>query len=150
MVQSLGPVIGGFFAIVFAFILGFFRRRMGNFFRGFRKNWRRVLLGIGVLAVVFIGFGGVKKWFQERATFDPSLSGAHMYDAAAVDDGYNLFEGRLVDMRGNVVKQWQSQSLGVIDFNGDYYAQKYFEAPVWGRYSWMIRLYGKRIFLSNT
>ena len=136
VVQSLGPVIGGFFAVIFTFFLGFFRRRLGNFFRGFRKNWRRILLVIGVLAVVFIGFGGVKKWFQERATFDPSLSGAHMYDAAAVDDGYNLFEGRLVDMRGNVVKQWQSLSLGVIDSNGDYYAQKYFEAAVWGRYSW--------------
>ncbi|MFH1384557.1 MAG: arylsulfotransferase family protein [Candidatus Omnitrophota bacterium] len=68
--------------------------------------------------------------------FNVALSGAHIRDASRICPGYNLYGGKLIDNEGRVLKKWASISLGTIDTNGDYYAQKYYEAPVWGRYTW--------------
>jgi len=68
-------------------------------------------------------------------TFDPSVSGAHMYDASKAYDGYNLYNGMLMDMQGNVIKRWRSIYLGVLDSEGNYYAQQYYEAPKFGKYT---------------
>jgi|GEM_PF-2939138 len=136
LVGSVFPMIAGFFAMFFALFLHFFRHTLKNFFRNLWNKRRQVLIVLLILGVLGLGFFLVKKFVLDRAKFDESLSGAHMYDASAVADGYNLFEGKLIDMQGKTVKEWKSISLGVIDKNGDYYAQKSFEAPVWGRYTW--------------
>lgn len=93
-----------------------------------------------LLVILFIAFGAFfylkKKASASAPLFDEKLSGVHMYDASRVEEGYNLFEGKLIDMQGKVVKQWSNIYLGVIDQNGDYYAQQSYEAPKWGRYTW--------------
>jgi hypothetical protein len=68
--------------------------------------------------------------------FDESVSGAHIYDEAKVYDGYNLFEGKLIDMDGNLVKNWSSIYLGILDEEGNYYAQEYYESQKFGKYTW--------------
>jgi hypothetical protein len=69
-------------------------------------------------------------------TFDASVSGAHMIDASKAYNGYNLYEGKLIDMQGNIVHNWSRIYLGVIDQQGNYYAQKYYEADTFGKYTW--------------
>lgn len=129
-------MIGGVFAVFFAFLLHFFRHIVGGFFKRLMKHRRRILTVLAALVLIGLGIFFAWRYIADKMKFDSSLSGAHMHDASAVYDGYNLFEGKLIDMKGNVVKQWKSIYLGVIDSNGDYYAQKYFEAPTWGRYTW--------------
>jgi len=138
--SSLIPIIGGFFALMASFVIFFFRHTVVAWARFFWKKHRALfLLGIvvvigGISAGVFYLLrpppGGVV------SEFDSKLSGAHTYDAKKMFNGYNLYEGKLIDMKGNLVKEWSSTYLGVIDKNGDYYAQEYYEAPKWGRYTW--------------
>ncbi len=58
-----------------------------------------------------------------------------MYDIQKSYQGYNLYEGKLIDMSGNIIHNWSSIYMGTIDSNGDYYAQECYECPKWGRYS---------------
>jgi hypothetical protein len=88
-----------------------------------------------VAAAAVVIFMAVPRYISEPS-FDPSLSGAHWRDRAQVSPGYNLYSGKLIDMDGRVVKQWDQLYLNVIDTNGDYYAQKSYEYPLWGRYRW--------------
>ncbi len=146
LVGSILPMIAGFVAMFFAFFIHFFRHTLWNFFKNFRNKRRWLLILLLALGVSGLGYFLVMKFVIERAYFDASLSGAHMYDAAAAEDGYNLFEGKLIDMQGKIVKEWKQLSLGVIDKNGDYYAQQSFEAPVWGRYAWNGRVIWEKNF----
>lgn len=130
-------MIGGFFAIASAFIIHFFRNIIGKRLRIFWNKYRIISIVIAAVALLAIGFI-VHKIFYEPAIgeFNPSLSGAHIRDAASVYPGYNLYEGKLIDLEGKTVKEWSSINLGTLGSNGDYYAQKSFEAPVWGRFTW--------------
>jgi len=109
-------------------------------------NKHRILFLTGVLAVIAgIGAGLFHMFYEPAiAPFNPAVSGAHIHNIPAtgnisnsMDDGYNLYNGKLIDLKGHVVKKWDSIYLGLIDpENGDYYAEKYYEAPLWGRYTW--------------
>jgi len=137
LISQILAIAGGFIALVAATCIHFFRFTL--------RAWWSVLWGrFRILTVIVLAaiIGGAAyfayDFFQRRETpdFDPKLSGAHVYDAEKIFPGYNLYEGKLIDNEGNLVKKWSSIYLGTIDKNGDYYAQKYFEAPVWGRYTW--------------
>lgn len=73
---------------------------------------------------------------MEEPRFDASLSGAHVRNPQKVSEGYNLWDGRLTDMEGRILKQWKSRYLGLILPDGRYVAQEYYESPKWGMYSW--------------
>jgi len=130
-------MIGGFFAVASAFLIHFFRNIIGKAIRIF-WNKHRILSILIVGAAALVTGVLAYRFFYEPAVgkFNPSLSGAHIRDAAKVFPGYNLYEGKLMDLEGKLVKKWSSVNLGTLDTNGDYYAQKYFEAPVWGKYTW--------------
>lgn len=51
-------------------------------------------------------------------------------------DGYTLVDGKLIDNDGLVVHEWPYWYLGVIDKNGDLYAQQQYESMIFRRYSW--------------
>ena len=72
----------------------------------------------------------------EELKFDPSLSGAHIRDASKIYPGCNLYEGRLMDMDGKVLKKWRNNYLGLILPDGSYLAQEYYESPKWGLFTW--------------
>lgn len=137
LITSILAAIGGAFAFCSAFIIHFFRHTLVKWIKFLWKK-HRVLFVLGVMVFTAgTGYGIYRSFYEPPIPdFDPTISGARIYDRSKISDGYNLFEGKLIDMEGNVVKQWSSLFLGVIDENGDYYAQKYFEAPVWGRYTW--------------
>lgn len=139
LITSVLTMLGGFLAFASAFVIHFFRHTV---FRFLKFLWQRHRILTVLFLVIALGAGGFYggKWLYRMLVtprFDASLSGAHTYDAQKVYDGYNLYEGKLIDAQGEVVKKWKNLFLGVIDSeNGDYYAQKYFEAPIWGRYTW--------------
>ena len=72
----------------------------------------------------------------EEPHFDEKLSGARAYDTDRVSPGYNLFDGRLIDIDGRVVKTWKERYLGVILPDGRYVAQEHYESKKWGMYTW--------------
>jgi len=74
--------------------------------------------------------------------FDSSLSGAHVLGSV---EGYNLFDGKLMDMNGKVVREWPYKYLGLIQEDGTYIAQKEYESKEWGKFSFD----GKKIWTSD-
>ena len=67
--------------------------------------------------------------------FDEKLSGVRVYDKSKVCGGFNLYEGKLMDMKGKVLREWGCKHLGVILPNGDYLGQEKYEGKRWGRYT---------------
>ncbi len=67
--------------------------------------------------------------------FDKKKSGAHVINKGKVFPGYVLYEGKLIDEKGKVVREWGFKNLGIIDDNGDYYAQDRYEGECFGRFS---------------
>jgi hypothetical protein len=138
LITSILAMVGGVFAVASAFVIHFFRHTVFKFFKYLWNQHRLLTVIVLAGALGAGGFYGGRELYRAIVAprFDASLSGVHLYDDPKVYDGYNLFEGKLMDMEGNIVKQWRNISLGVLDTNGDYYAQKSFEAPLWGRYTW--------------
>ena len=52
------------------------------------------------------------------------------------EGGYNLFDGKLMDMNGRLVKSWRSHYLSILLPDGRYLAQEHYESNRWGLYSW--------------
>jgi hypothetical protein len=73
---------------------------------------------------------------QESSLFDASLSGTHVINPKAISKGYNLYEGKLIDLNGKTLKNWKSTYLSLILPNGNYLAQEYYESKKWGLYTW--------------
>lgn len=141
LISSFVTAIMGFFAFGTAFVIHAFRRIVLGTFRNLWQKQRAVLvIGLLILASSLIYAVFIYQWspavVRAPARFDPGLTGAFVRDPDHVSPGYNLYEGKLIDINGRVVKAWSSVFLGVLDKNGDYYAQKYFQSPVWGRYTW--------------
>lgn len=135
LIGSILAMVGGFFAVASAFVIHFFRNILGKRLADSWKKHRLVFLAVTVAVSAGACFAVYRAFLEPTAPqFDPSLSGARALNPSRVSPGYNLYEGKLVDMQGRPVRKWSSVYLGTIDKNGDYYAQKYFEAPVWGRY----------------
>ncbi|MBF0490789.1 MAG: hypothetical protein HQL15_09295, partial [Candidatus Omnitrophica bacterium] len=137
-ISSVLAAIGAFFALASAFVIHFFRNIL---WRNLRLLWNRfpflVVAGVLVLVVAIGAFLFHLFYEPSLLKFDAARSGAHILDADKVYPGYSLYEGRLIDKKGKLVKKWSRIYLGVIDpLTGDYYAQKYYEAPLWGRYTW--------------
>ncbi len=122
-------------AIVSAGIAAFFSRHLIAPVKNFYNNHKKLFFSIIILAITIMAFI-IYFNIPKIPEFNASLSGAHTYSPEKIYLGYNLYEGKLIDMEGNQVKNWSSIYLGVIDKNGDYYAQQYYESPVWGSYSW--------------
>jgi len=72
----------------------------------------------------------------EEPRFDPSKSGVSAYTPADTQGGYNLFDGKLIDMNGQLIKSWRSCYLGMLLPDGRYLAQEHYESSRWGLYSW--------------
>lgn len=139
LVTSFWSIIVTWIAIFGAFVTTYFVKPVARFV----KNHKAFVL-ILILVIAGSFFGG---WYlgrdngssttqviSEEKEFDPSISGAHISHEGKMYEGYNLFEGKLMDNGGNVIKKWDSIYLGVID-DGFYYAQEYYESEKFGKYT---------------
>ncbi len=82
----------------------------------------------------------------EEPRFDPALSGAHLRQPAKMSPGYNLFDGHLIDAKGQVIKKWGARYLGLLLPDGRYLAQKAYESRVWGLYTWKDKIIWEQDF----
>ena len=72
----------------------------------------------------------------EEPRFDASISGVSNYDPTGTEGGYNLFDGKLIGMNGQLIKEWHSRYLSLLLPDGKYLAQEHYESSRWGLYSW--------------
>jgi hypothetical protein len=72
----------------------------------------------------------------EGPRFDGNLSGTHIYEPSRYCPGYNLFDGKLMDREGKLLKSWKYRYLSTLLPDGRYLAQEYYESPRWGLFSW--------------
>ncbi len=136
LATSLSSTILTWIAIIFASISAFFSRYLINPIKNIYTNHKKILFSVVILVLLIILAIGAHRFTAPPLKFDASLSGLHIYNADKIAPGYYLYEGKLMDIKGEIIKKWNSTFAGIIDKNGDYYAQKYYESPVWGRYSW--------------
>ncbi len=127
-------VLSIFFVTVGAFLSKYFATPIKKFFGKHKKKIKYFVMSLVI--IVLVGFIYLQFFDSNEIFFDENLSGARFYNAGKSYGGYNLFEGKLIDMGGDLVRNWSSIYLGIIDDNGDYYAQECYECSTWGRYSW--------------
>jgi hypothetical protein len=73
---------------------------------------------------------------MESDLFNEKLSGTHIQNKEKISKGYNLYEGKLIDVDGKEIKKWKNGYLGLILKDGRYLAQKGYEEKKWGFYTW--------------
>ena len=72
---------------------------------------------------------------HKKNSFDSSLSGAHILNPTKINLGYNLYDGKLIDEEGKLIKEWPYKYLGLIQNDGSYIAQKHYESKEWGKFT---------------
>jgi hypothetical protein len=132
LASSFGSVILTYLAIGLAaigtFLATYFFKPLKNFIL---KNKRILAVILIILTIALFSFFHITK-----NKSNANLSGAYVYNSSEMYPAYYLYEGKLIDERGNILHNWSSINLGVIDKNGDYYAQEYSESKKWGKYTW--------------
>jgi hypothetical protein len=96
------------------------------------------MIGAGTLLVLLIA---ITLWQYAMPKPSVGFSGIYFNQSNVTiltnqsSDGYTLYEGQLIDMQGAVVQRWNFSYLSVLDSTGYYYGQAYFEAPLWGKFT---------------
>ncbi|MCA9459538.1 MAG: aryl-sulfate sulfotransferase, partial [Nanoarchaeota archaeon] len=137
---SIWSVIVGFFALILGVILRFFRHTLKNFISNFWKN-HRILFIISTIILISSLTYTINYFFISESEFilpkyDESLNGAHILKEKEIYPGYNLYNGKLLDNKGNLIKTWNYSYLSILDEKGNYYAQKGYETLEWGKFTW--------------
>ncbi|MCF7831227.1 arylsulfotransferase family protein [Candidatus Gracilibacteria bacterium] len=137
LVTSFGSYLITFLAIFFAATAAFLSKTFIIPLKSFFKKYETLLRRLAVVLVIlfFLWFVYSQVSFQEEVLFDESLSGVHIYSESEVYPGYILFQGKLMDIQGNVVHEWNSTHLGIIQEDGTYLAQVSYEKPLFGKYT---------------
>lgn len=139
LISSIWSAIVGFFAIILGIVIRFFRHTLKNFIVNSWKNHKILFILSIVFFMVIVGYA-VNSIFvyspdSNLPEYDESLNGAHILDEDAIYDGYNLYNGKLIDMEGNVVRTWDFSYLSILDDDGYYYAQECYECLRWGKFT---------------
>ncbi|MFT4326091.1 MAG: hypothetical protein ACMXYK_01165, partial [Candidatus Woesearchaeota archaeon] len=141
LLQAVWQYIVASLAFVTAFVIHFFRFKV-------KKWFLNPYVKYGSLALmILLILGGIGLWIlphvtggpqiQDLPDFDPELSGVTFHNELLAHPGYNLYEGKLIDMQGTIVNEWRRGIyLGYIASDGYYYAQHCFECLTWGKYTW--------------
>ena len=126
-------------AFISAAVIYFFRTIIGQKLFCFCQKHEKTCL-IVLLSVLSVGSFFLGSFFH--STFHkPSgpyshFSGVHIINPQRMSEGYNLYDGILIDNKGRIVKQWAMANYGILDNNGDFYAKLNGHHPTWGRYTW--------------
>ncbi len=65
--------------------------------------------------------------------FSPNLSGVHIHNEKESSPGLNLFDGKLMNNEGRIIKEFKYKYLGKI-YKKNYYAQEKYEGKTWGKF----------------
>jgi Arylsulfotransferase (ASST) len=129
LVNSIISLIVTGFAFISAAVIYFFRTVIGQ------KICLIILLSVMGLGSFFLG-AFLHHTFRTLSADHPHWPGARIIDPQHIFKGYSLYNGKLIDEKGRVVKRWSSAEFGTIDKNGDYYGHQKHGTPHWGRYTW--------------
>jgi len=136
LVSSMGSYIVGIFASIFAVIAGFFRHTLKRKWLGLSRVSKYLIIG-GVLVIVILILGPLSyngMSVNDLPDFDSDKVEVTLYTQDAYE-GYTLIGRNLIDMDGMVVHNFSYGYLGVIDDNGDIYAQQEYEHSIWGDFN---------------
>ncbi|MFW6285797.1 MAG: arylsulfotransferase family protein [Nanoarchaeota archaeon] len=81
---------------------------------------------------------------KNKVKFDEKLSGIHIHNKKKIYNSYRLYDGKLIDINGNIVKEWSYKYLGIMH-KDKYIAQKGYEENSWGLFD----KNNKQIFKKN-
>ena len=137
LVPSLWGWLVGLFTLILAAVAHFFKSRVKIWWIQRSKISKVLIIGGTILLIVGIAVFFIRKDkpLYVLPDYDPGLVDVTLNTDKAYD-GYTLIEGKVIGMDGTVVHEWPTWYLGVIDENGDFYAQQEYESSTWGRYSW--------------
>ncbi|MFC1753550.1 arylsulfotransferase family protein [Thermoproteota archaeon] len=137
LLTSLWGWLVGIFTVVITIIVHFFRVQLKGWWIRLPKKYKLMVILIPVIIVIgVVGFFIYKdQTGYKMPKYDPALVNVTVNTDRAYE-GYTFLEGKLIDMSGEIVNEWPYGYLGVIDDNGDLYAQQEYESAIWGRYSW--------------
>jgi hypothetical protein len=133
LISSLWSWLVGMFALLFAVVIRFFKYKVWFFC----KKYKYYVLPVFIL---FVGVGVKLLFFNGHVKdvnlpdYDKSKIGGNIINSELVLDGYNLYNGILIDMDGNQVMNWSYNYLSVLDEDGFYYAQNGYEALEFGKF----------------
>lgn len=138
LISSIWSYIVTFVVIIFGYILNFFKHTLKNLFI------KHKLISISLLSITIIFSAVLINIYLNSNSgsqltlppYDESLNGVQIYNKNLVSEGYNLYEGKLIDMDGKLIKTWNYSYLSILDEKGYYYAQKSYESLGWGKFDW--------------
>jgi hypothetical protein len=131
LISSLWSWLIGIVMIVFAVVIRFFKYKVWFLI----KKYKFVVLPV---FIILCGIGSYFLFFTNTELtlpdYNESRIGGHIIKSEYVIDGYNLYNGILIDMEGNQVMNWTYDYLSIIDEDGFYYAQNGYEALEFGKF----------------
>lgn len=133
LISSLWSWLVGMVTLIFAIVIRFFKYKVWFFckkYKYFVLPSFVLLLGISSF---FLFFNGYEKEFN-LPDYNKAKIGGNIIAVDSIYDGYNLYNGILIDMNGNQVKNWSYNYLSILDEDGFYYAQKGYEALEFGKF----------------
>ena len=149
LANSIISLIVTALAFVSASVVYFFRTIIGQklvlLWQKNKKFHNMIFLFTLGLACIFFGTLLFSS-FSRLSAIHSHLLGTKIIDSQHMCQGYNLYNGKLIDEEGRIVKKWGHDYLGIIDNNGDYFAQEHWRAPLWGRYTWNDKIIWEKHF----
>ena len=137
LLYSMWGWLVGIATLIAALVVHFFKYRLKSHWTKASLKYKLIIITIPLIAILGVSGFSIYQYNSgyKLPDYDPDLVNVTLNTAQAYD-GYTLIEGKLIDMDGTIVHEWPYWYLGVIDDNGDFYAQQGYESSRWGRYSW--------------
>lgn len=131
LISSLWSWLVGIVTLLFAVVIRFFKYKVWFFC----KKYKFYIMPVLLLCVA----GASWFYFDFKSGFtlpdyDESRIGGNIILADKISSGYNLYNGILIDMEGNQIKNWSFNYLSIIDEDGFYYAQEGYETMRFGKF----------------
>ncbi len=154
LINSIISLIVTGFAFVSAAVIYFFRTIIGQRILFLWKKYEKLCL---IILLSILGLGSfslgtfLHRTFYKLSTDHSHLSGARIIDSQRMFKGYSLYNGKLINENGRIIKQWFPDYPEIFEKNGDFYSgqnqdERDHNEPSWGRYTWDGKVIWKKHF----
>jgi hypothetical protein len=133
LISSLWSWLVGIVTLVFAVVIRFFKYKVWFICKKYKYIVFPILIIILGIIIKLLFFNGYVKDVN-LPDYDESRINGNIINSEKVYEGYNLYNGILVDMEGNQVHNWSFNYLSIIDEDGFYYGQNGYEALEFGKF----------------
>lgn len=136
LISSIWSSIVGFFALLIGVIIRFFRHTLKTSIFNFYLKYR-ILSSIIYIFLLFLISYLIYLLFFNYSSVGGLISPISDDEGVQLEhynDFYFLYHGGLYNQDGVEVKSWNFSYLSLIDSEGFYYAQEYYESSYWGKF----------------